>query len=296
MLSKMLKKTAVEFEKDREELLTRFNEEMKDFESYEEDNELSKEIEKDFENLECISKLQNLDSITFIQIDFESKGNVLFGEISKAIEDAINIEINEITNINEKTAARHANVDILQDNYTVKKRKIIDDLLEVQSNRYEENLMSIRCMEVYSELAQSVDVISEKTNKKIREHENLLLFIGVLPKVNKDIPEANLTEVVSYTIAIVSNIKDGTIPDIEQYKTKVIESINDSINSIPNSQNVKTTLKNFNEVSDTLNKCKEQLTNIPEAKGFVNTITAIENICSKEAKQIDKLYEADLEL
>lgn len=297
LFSKVLTKTPEEFEKDRAKIVDRFKNEMLDFDSYQKDVELANKLDSDLIELDYISKLENLDAVTFIEIEITDNDKALFGDISKAIEDAINIEIEDIVNINENNASRQATPNVLRESFNIKRKRIIDEaIFGVNTDDYEQNLMTIRCMEIYSEMAQSVDAISERSLKKIRENEKLLLFIGIAPKPNKELSEANLGEVVSYTIAIASNIKDGTIPDIEDYKSKVVDAINNGINGVANSHNVKATIKSFKEVAGTLNNCKSQLENIPQAKNFVNAISAIEEICQKEALQIDKLYDDGLEL
>lgn len=292
LFSKVLTKTSDDFELTRNEMMDRFKNEMLEFDSYQQDAELASQLEDDFMELDCLSKLQNLDSVTFIQVDVKQNNKSLFGEISKAIEDAINIEIDDIMNINENNASRQATPSVLKESFNIKKKKIVDEaIFGINTEDYEQNMMTVRCMEIYSEMAQSVDAISERSRKKIKENESLLLFIGVTPKPNKELSEANLGEVVSYTIAIVSNIKDGTVPDVSKYKSKVVEAINNGINSVPNSENVKTTIKSFGEVSNTLDNCKRQLESIPQAKNFVNTISAIQEVCKKEAAQINELYD-----
>ena len=151
-------------------------------------------------------------------------------------------------------------------------------------------MMTIRCMDIYSEMAQTTDAISERTRKKMEEHQRLMLFIGVVPAANASMSEAQLGEVVSYTIAVVSNIKDGTVPNIDRYKEKVVEAINNSTNRVIDSADVKATLKSFSEVSETLANCKEQISNTPRGKNFVNAISAIENICNNQKDKIGELY------
>ena len=119
-----------------------------------------------------------------------------------------------------------------------------------------------------------------------------MMFIGVVPKPNAEMSEAQLSEVVSYTIAVVSNIKDGTVPDINKYKNKVVELLNNSTNRVIDSADITATLKSFNDVSKTLTDCKEQLANNPQSKNFVTAITAIENICNNQKDKIGELYNA----
>lgn len=285
--------TVEDYEKNRDDMVSRFNDSMEYLENFENDLGIADKVEEDCLSFDFLSKLENLDSVAFIQIDIAEKNNSnqLFGEISKAVADAIDSEINDITNTNEKNVAAQATPNILRNNYSIKKKRIIDEtLLNVNDDSFEKNMMTIRCMDIYSEMAQTTEAISERTRKKMKEHEQILLFIGVTPKANPELSEAQLTEVVSYTIAVVSNIKDGTIPDINKYKDKVVELINNSTNNVISSSDVSATLKSFSEVADTLSSCKEQLGDNPRGKNFANAISAIENICQKQQEKINDLY------
>jgi len=292
LFSEVLKTTPDEFESNRAKIMDTFEKESLEFKFYQEDADLASKLDEDFVDLDCLSKIRNLDSVTFIQLDIRDNNKALFGDISKAIEDAINIEIDDIMNINENNASRQATPNVLKESFNIKKKKIIEELIfGVNTEAYEQNMMTVRCMEIYSEMAQSVDAISVRSHKKLVENEKLLLFIGITPKPNKEISEAHLGEVISYTIAIVSNIKDGTIPDVADYKTRVVDAINNGINNVPNSENIKATIKSFGEVSNTLDDCKRQLESIPQARSFVNTISAIQEVCKHEASQINNLYD-----
>lgn len=293
MTQDILKTTVTEFEDRRESLLQRFDEGFEEFSKYEGDNELADQIENDVMEFDFLSKLDKLDSVTFIQVDVHNKdnSNQLFGEISKAVSEAIDSEINDISNINDKNAAVQANPDALRKNYIIKKRRVIDEtILNSNGDDYEQNLMTLRCMDVYSEMAQTTEAISERTRKKMLEHEQILLFIGVTPKPSPDLSEAQLTEVLTYTIAVASNIRDGTVPDIESYKNKVVDLINNSTNAVISSKDVTATVKSFQDVSSTLAVCKEQIMDSPNGKNFVTAITAIENICQSQQEQISQMY------
>ena len=288
-----LQTTVEDFEKNRDELVEKFNTEMEKFHGVEDDLGIADDIETDCIELDFLSKFDNLDSVAFIQIDIAEKDNSsqLFGEISKAVEEAIDIEINEITNVNDKTAGAQATPSILRANYVLKKKRIVDEvLLNLNGKNMEQNMMTLRCMDIYSEMAQTTEAISERTKKKMKEHEQILLFIGVTPKANENSSEAQLTEVVSYTIAVVSNLKDGTVPDVERYKGKVVDLINKSVNNVVGSTDIKATLRSFEDVADTLTSCKEQIEGTPHSKNFINTINAIENICQNQKEKINDLY------
>ena len=276
-------------------MIEKFNKGMEYLSDFENDLEVADKVEDDCLSLDFLSKFENLDSVAFIQVDVMNKNNSnqLFGEISKAVEDAIDSEVNDIINTNEKNVSAQATPNILRNNYAIKKKRVINEMLfNVDDPSYEQNMMTVRCMDIYSEMAQTTDAISERTKKKMEEHQRFMMFIGVVPKPNAEMSEAQLSEVVSYTIAVVSNIKDGTVPDINKYKNKVVELLNNSTNRVIDSADITATLKSFNDVSKTLTDCKEQLANNPQSKNFVTAITAIENICNNQKDKIGELYNA----
>lgn len=292
-LKNPLSTTVEDFEANREEIMNKFNEGIEYMSDFENDLEIADTVEDDCLSLEFLSKLENLDSVAFIQVDVMNKNNSnqLFGEISKAVAEAIDSEVEDITKTTEKNAAVQATPNTLRNNYAIKKKRVIDEmLLNVGEETYDQTMMTIRCMDIYSEMAQTTDAISERTKKKMEEHQRLMLFIGVVPTPNASMSEAQLGEVVSYTIAVVSNIKDGTVPDINRYKERVVEAINNSTNRVIDSADVKATLKSFSDVSETLANCKEQISNTPQGKNFVNAISAIENICNNQKDKISELY------
>lgn len=292
-LKNTLQMNVQDYEQNRDDMVKRFNEGMDYLQDFENDLGLADKVEDDCLSFDFLSKLENLDSVAFIQIDVAEKNNSnqLFGEITKAVSDAIDSEVNDVLNTNENNVAAQATPNILRNNYSIKKKRIIDEtLLNINGDSFEQNMMTIRCMDIYSEMAQTTDAISERTRKKMKEHEQILLFIGVTPKPNPELSEAQLTEVVSYTIAVVSNIKDGTVPDINKYKDRVVELINNSTNKVIESTDVSATLKSFSEVADTLSNCKEQIADNPRGKNFVNAISAIENICQNQQEKINNLY------
>lgn len=294
-LKNPLNTTLEDFEKSRDEMIEKFNKGMEYLSDFENDLEVADKVEDDCLSLDFLSKLENLDSVAFIQVDVMNKNNSnqLFGEISKAVEDAIDSEINDIINTNEKNVSAQATPNILRNNYAIKKKRVINEMLfNVDDPSYEQNMMTVRCMDIYSEMAQTTDAISERTKKKMEEHQRFMMFIGVVPKPNAEMSEAQLSEVVSYTIAVVSNIKDGTVPDINKYKNKVVELLNNSTNRVIDSADITATLKSFNDVSKTLTDCKEQLANNPQSKNFATAITAIENICNNQKDKIGELYNA----
>ena len=294
-LKNPLNTTLEDFEKSRDEMIEKFNKGMEYLSDFENDLEVADKVEDDCLSLDFLSKLENLDSVAFIQVDVMNKNNSnqLFGEISKAVEDAIDSEVNDIINTNEKNVSAQATPNILKNNYAIKKKRVINEMLfNVDDPSYEQNMMTVRCMDIYSEMAQTTDAISERTKKKMEEHQRFMMFIGVVPKPNAEMSEAQLSEVVSYTIAVVSNIKDGTVPDINKYKNKVVELLNNSTNRVIDSADITATLKSFNDVSKTLTDCKEQLANNPQSKNFVTAITAIENICNNQKDKIGELYNA----
>ena len=294
-LKNPLNTTLEDFEKSRDEMIEKFNKGMEYLSDFENDLEVADKVEDDSLSLDLLSKLENLDSVAFIQVDVMNKNNSnqLFGEISKAVEDAIDSEVNDIINTNEKNVSAQATPNILRNNYAIKKKRVINEMLfNVDDPSYEQNMMTVRCMDIYSEMAQTTDAISERTKKKMEEHQRFMMFIGVVPKPNAEMSEAQLSEVVSYTIAVVSNIKDGTVPDINKYKNKVVELLNNSTNRVIDSADITATLKSFNDVSKTLTDCKEQLANNPQSKNFVTAITAIENICNNQKDKIGELYNA----
>ena len=294
-LKNPLNTTLEDFEKSRDEMIEKFNKGMEYLSDFENDLEVADKVEDDCLSLDFLSKLENLDSVAFIQVDVMNKNNSnqLFGEISKAVEDAIDSEIKDIINTNEKNVSAQVSPNILRNNYAIKKKRVINEMLfNVDDPSYEQNMMTVRCMDIYSEMAQTTDAISERTKKKMEEHQRFMMFIGVVPKPNAEMSEAQLSEVVSYTIAVVSNIKDGTVPDINKYKNKVVELLNNSTNRVIDSADITATLKSFNDVSKTLTDCKEQLANNPQSKNFVTAITAIENICNNQKDKIGELYNA----
>lgn len=294
-LKNPLNTTLEDFEKSRDEMIEKFNKGMEYLSDFENDLEVADKVEDDCLSLDFLSKLENLDSVAFIQVDVMNKNNSnqLFGEISKAVEDAIDSEINDIINTNEKNVSAQATPNTLRNNYAIKKKRVINEMLfNVDDPSYEQNMMTVRCMDIYSEMAQTTDAISERTKKKMEEHQRFMMFIGVVPKPNAEMSEAQLSEVVSYTIAVVSNIKDGTVPDINKYKNKVVELLNNSTNRVIDSADITATLKSFNDVSKTLTDCKEQLANNPQSKNFATAITAIENICNNQKDKIGELYNA----
>ena len=284
-LKNPLNTTVEDFEANREEIMNKFNEGIEYMSDFENDLEIADTVEDDCLSFEFLSKLENLDSVAFIQVDVMNKNNSnqLFGEISKAVAEAIDSEVEDITKTTEKNAAVQATPNTLRNNYAIKKKRVIDEmLLNVGEETYDQTMMTIRCMDIYSEMSQTTDAISERTRRKMEEHQRLMLFIGVVPTPNASMSEAQLGEVVSYTIAVVSNIKDGTVPDINRYKEKVVDAINNSTNRVIDSADVKATLKSFSDVSETLANCKEQISNTPQGKNFVNAISAIENICNNQ--------------
>lgn len=292
-LKNPLNTTLEDFEKSRDEMIEKFNKGMEYLSDFENDLEVADKVEDDCLSLDFLSKLENLDSVAFIQVDVMNKNNSnqLFGEISKAVEDAIDSEVNDIINTNEKNVSAQTTPNILRNNYAIKKKRVINEMLfNVDDPSYEQNMMTVRCMDIYSEMAQTTDAISERTKKKMEEHQRFMMFIGVVPKPNAEMSEAQLSEVVSYTIAVVSNIKDGTVPDINKYKNKVVELLNNSTNRVIDSADITATLKSFNDVSKTLTNCKEQLANNPQSKNFATAITAIENICNNQKDKIGELY------
>ena len=294
-LKNPLNTTLEDFEKSRDEMIEKFNKGMEYLSDFENDLEVADKVEDDCLSLDFLSKLENLDSVAFIQVDVMNKNNSnqLFGEISKAVEDAIDSEVNDIINTNEKNVSAQATPNILRNNYAIKKKRVINEMLfNVDDPSYEQNMMTVRCMDIYSEMAQTTDAISERTKKKMEEHQRFMMFIGVVPKPNAEMSEAQLSEVVSYTIAVVSNIKDGTVPDINKYKNKVVELLNNSTNRVIDSADITATLKSFNDVSKTLTDCKKQLANNPQSKNFATAITAIENICNNQKDKIGELYNA----
>lgn len=294
-LKNPLNTTLEDFEKSRDEMIEKFNKGMEYLSDFENDLEVADKVEDDCLSLDFLSKLENLDSVAFIQVDVMNKNNSnqLFGEISKVVEDAIDSEVNDIININEKNVSAQATPNILRNNYAIKKKRVINEMLfNVDDPSYEQKMMTVRCMDIYSEMAQTTDAISERTKKKMEEHQRFMMFIGVVPKPNAEMSEAQLSEVVSYTIAVVSNIKDGTVPDINKYKNKVVELLNNSTNRVIDSADITATLKSFNDVSKTLTDCKEQLANNPQSKNFATAITAIENICNNQKNKIGELYNA----
>ena len=294
-LKNPLNTTLEDFEKSRDEMIEKFNKGMEYLSDFENDLEVADKVEDDCLSLDFLSKLENLDSVAFIQVDVMNKNNSnqLFGEISKAVEDAIDSEVNDIINTNEKNVSAQATPNILRNNYAIKKKRVINEMLfNVDDPSYEQNMMTVRCMDIYSEMAQTTDAISERTKKKMEEHQRFMMFIGVVPKPNAEMSEAQLSEVVSYTIAVVSNIKDGKVQDINKYKSKVVELLNNSTNRVIDSADITATLKSFNDVSKTLTDCKEQLANNPQSKNFVTAITAIENICNNQKDKIGELYNA----
>ena len=294
-LKNPLNTTLEDFEKSRDEMIEKFNKGMEYLSDFENDLEVADKVEDDCLSLDFLSKLENLDSVAFIQVDVMNKNNSnqLFGEISKAVEDAIDSEVNDIINTNEKNVSAQATPNILRNNYAIKKKRVINEMLfNVDDPSYEQNMMTVRCMDIYSEMAQTTDANSERTKKKMEEHQRFMMFIGVVPKPNAEMSEAQLSEVVSYTIAVVSNIKDGTVPDINKYKNKVVELLNNSTNRVIDSADITATIKSFNDVSKTLTDCKEQLANNPQSKNFVTAITAIENICNNQKDKIGELYNA----
>ena len=294
-LKNPLNTTLEDFEKSRDEMIEKFNKGIEYLSDFENDLEVADKVEDDCLSLDFLSKLENLDSVAFIQVDVmnNNNSNQLYGEISKAVEDAIDSEVNDIINTNEKNVSAQATPNILRNNYAIKKKGVINEMLfNVDDPSYEQNMMTVRCMDIYSEMAQTTDAISERTKKKMEEHQRFMMFIGVVPKPNAEMSEAQLSEVVSYTIAVVSNIKDGTVPDINKYKNKVVELLNNSTNRVIDSADITATLKSFNDVSKTLTDCKEQLANNPQSKNFVTAITAIENICNNQKDKIGELYNA----
>ena len=294
-LKNPLNTTLEDFEKSRDEMIEKFNKGMEYLSDFENDLEVADKVEDDCLSLDFLSKLENLDSVAFIQVDVMNKNNSnqLFGEISKAVEDAIDSEINDIINTNEKNVSAQATPNILRNNYAITKKRVTNEMLvNIDDPSYEQNMMTVRCMDIYSEMAQTTDAISERTKKKMEEHQRFMMFIGVVPKPNAEMSEAQLSEVVSYTIAVVSNIKDGTVPDINKYKNKVVELLNNSTNRVIDSADITATLKSFNDVSKTLTDCKEQLANNPQSKNFATAITAIENICNNQKDKIGELYNA----
>lgn len=293
-LKNTLQTDVQDFEKNRDDMVNRFNEGLEYLKDFENDLVIADKVEDDCLSFDFLSKLENLDSVAFIQIDVVDKNNSnqLFGEISKAVSDAIDAEVNDMMNTNEKNVAAQATPNILRNNYGLKRKRVIDEtLFNVGTDSFEQNMMTIRCMDIYSEMAQTTEAISERTRKKMKEHEQILLFIGVSPKPNPELSEAQLTEVVSYTIAVVSNIKDGTIPDANKYKDRVVELINNSTNKVINSRDVSATLKSFEDVAETLANCKGQIIDNPKGKNFVNTISAIESICQNQKEKINNLYD-----
>jgi hypothetical protein len=90
-----LQTTVEDFEKNRDELVEKFNTEMEKFHGVEDDLGIADDIETDCIELDFLSKFDNLDSVAFIQIDIAEKDNSsqLFGEISKAVEEAIAAKI-----------------------------------------------------------------------------------------------------------------------------------------------------------------------------------------------------------
>ena len=169
-LKNPLNTTLEDFEKSRDEMIEKFNKGMEYLSDFENDLEVADKVEDDCLSLDFLSKLENLDSVAFIQVDVMNKNNSnqLFGEISKAVEDAIDSEINDIINTNEKNVSAQATPNILRNNYAIKKKRVINEMLfNVDDPSYEQNMMTVRCMDIYSEMAQTTDAISERTKKKM---------------------------------------------------------------------------------------------------------------------------------
>ena len=146
-LKNPLNTTLEDFEKSRDEMIEKFNKGMEYLSDFENDLEVADKVEDDCLSLDFLSKLENLDSVAFIQVDVMNKNNSnqLFGEISKAVEDAIDSEVNDIINTNEKNVSAQATPNILRNNYAIKKKRVINEMLfNVDDQYYEKKMMIVR--------------------------------------------------------------------------------------------------------------------------------------------------------
>ena len=74
-LKNPLNTTLEDFEKSRDEMIEKFNKGMEYLSDFENDLEVADKVEDDCLSLDFLSKLENLDSVAFIQVDVMNKNN-----------------------------------------------------------------------------------------------------------------------------------------------------------------------------------------------------------------------------
>jgi hypothetical protein len=142
-------------------------------------------------------------------------------------------------------------------------------------------------------MAENSDHQSEQTKQHMIENSNFIYTIGKTYSPNPELSESSMGEAISYTIAVAANLKDGTIPDIDTYKEKLREAINDGLNNLIKSENVGASIENFNTTIQSLAECKESIMNTEHSKQFIDAIEAIENICKEKLNDVEKILDND---
>lgn len=251
-----------------------------------------------YEKNMCDENIAALDVLAFVQIEVFDNDieNYLFGEISKIIEEAVNEEIDEMVNASsEKDFKRQITPSRLIKSCEIEKERIFSN--DITKELGNEASITIRCMEIYNEMCQDIESISERSQKKVEENQQLLYLISSKYRFQENVSENHINENALYTIALVSNIKDGSKPSLSDYKSKIVENLNKGINSLVSSTNIKTSIQVFDTARMSLEDCKNYLNDIntPVAKNAKLTIEAVQDIYQERVSEINKLYENVLE-
>lgn len=250
-------------EASRNELINKFSETDNKFKAIDKRKKVAEEANSEIKKLNIDEKILSLDAIAFIEIEIFDKeiDNSLFGEISQVIEDSINEELEEITNFDysdKKSFIRNLTPQNMIISSNLEKNDIIQNLFLNDEN----TLTTLKYLEIYNELNQDVKSISERSKQKIEENLKILLFINTNIDLYRDDTINNTKQSVIYTAALTSSIQDGSNPNINTYKSKVMNNINKAINSLIDEKNIKASIKIMEANQSFLNECQNKLKEI----------------------------------
>lgn len=289
--------TVETFEETRQNLLDKYSGVSDRIEKANNRIEVASELDEFFKNSDFEKEISNIDVVAFVGISVMDKGveNNLFGEVSSIIENAISSELDEVMEPSTDTSYRKQMTPVrLVECSSEEKRQILssdilDDLDEV-------SVMTIRCMEMYNDICQDSKSVSERSRKKMQENQNLLYIITSKIRFNDAYAESHMKDSSLYTVALVSNIKDGTRPDIAKYKSKILSSINTGISKLTGEKNIKNAIKIFDASNTSLGKSGKYLETInsPSAETAKDTINALQEIYKEKLREIKNLYEKEL--
>lgn len=288
----VLSMSVPEYEKERDNILKSYKNVENKLTEIQSDEKANFKLQSDINSLKCDDLFSQLDAVAFLNLNInvsekENSGN-LFGNISEVVETAIKNEVNEIAA--NKNLSKHATPELLIMYDNSEYSDIIsNDILEKNKDNGLKNIFITRCMEVYNQTAKTTNVSSEETKKKINENNKIIYAVGKNYVPNPNLSEAHLGEAVSYTIAVASNLKDGTVPDISKYKENIKDSINSALNTLVKSKDISATVNSFDITVNSLSKCKQQMQNIPKTEDFRKAIGAIEDLCHSKLKETQKI-------